>query len=432
VRFCCLLVLTAIVFCGPTAWAGPPRIRQPELVTRDKTLTLADCLDLALKNQPSIRQAAAQVESRTGRMSQARSELLPSTSITSGKSLAGSRGSTGAAAAVGADQLIYDFGRSRSGLTEADRQLAAGAAALSGARADAILSVKQAYYGLLSSTSLVQVSEENVKAREEHVALAQARLDTGFAPRSDVLKAAAALASARFTLVTAKNYAEQARVGLNEAMGIDVRSDTQIAETAEPEIPVPNLDRAVETALKNRPESRQADEQASAAEAALKAAQTGNLPVISTSVSDRQDFGDGIGDSNSWEWGLNLQWRPFDSGFTRGAITQARAQLVTAQESLYDVRQSISGEAVAARLNLLAAQESLVAAKAEVASAKEDLDSATGRYQSGVGILLEVLDAQAALLTARVDELSARYGLSIARAELEHAIGATTIGGMPK
>jgi len=444
VRYVWILIVIAMavpVVRAPAISAAATR--QAEMIPAGKTLTLADCISLAFRNQPAVRQAAAQVDSGKGAVSQARSNLLPQVSVTSSTDLGGTGQSAGTSLSVGGSQLIYDFGRSRSGLTQAERQLAASVAALSGTKADVILSVKQNYYGLLRTIRLVQVVEEDLKAREEHVAVAQERLKVGFAPKADVLKAAASVASARVNLIAARNNADQTRVDLNTAMGVDVRNNTQIEDTTEPEIPVPDVDQAVDLAIKDRPEMHEAEEQVTAAEAAVKSAETGNLPEFSTSLSDKQNFGgqqaaskDSGGQrtppKNSWGWTLDLSWHPWDSGLTRGAVTQARAQLVSDQESLYQVRQSVSGDVVASRFSLLAAQEALSAATAEVASAKEDLDSATGRYQAGVGIFLEVLDAQAALLKAQVDELVARYGLSIARAGLAHAVGATAGEGTYK
>jgi outer membrane protein len=440
VRLYCVVTLIAIVMCGNACVASPSRIREAEKFPADKVLTLNDCINLALKNQPSVRQAAAQVEFQAGAVSQARSRLLPTVSANSSTFLAGSGRNSGTSVNAGVDQLIYDFGRSPWGLSEAERQRMASVAAYISAKADTILDVKRSYYTLLRTTDLVSVFEENLKSAEGHVNQAQERLNAGLAPKSDLLKAQAASASARVDLVTARNNRDQAHVNLNVAMGVDVRSAMRIAETAEAESPVPDADKAVDTALLNRPEARKAQAQVGAAEAALKSAKTGNLPAFTTSVSDFRSFGgESLGttnglnsNSNSWEWTLNTQWRPFDSGLTRGAVKEARAQLVTVEESYYTVKQTIGSDVVSARFDLLAAQEALVSAKAEVASAREDLDSATGRYNAGIAIFLEVTDAQAVLLKAQVDELVARYGISIARAGLEHAIGATSVGGTGK
>ena len=424
-----------LAFCIGTAWAESTRdMRQPESIPAGKTLTLDDCIGLALKNEPSIRQAQAQVEGQTGAVEQSKSNLLPGTSVRTSTNLGDNNGK-GTSLTLGASQLIYDFGRSTSALTRSNRQLGANRENLTGAEADVILNVKQSYYTLLQTSHLVDVFFENLKAQEEHAAEAQARKEAGVAPQADVLKAQAAAASARVDLVTAQNNANQAQVNLNSAMGVDITSSTQIAEGSEPEAPVPSQADAVKLALERRPEVLSNALQVQASEAGVKVAKTDNMPAITTSVSQNQNIsgsgvsGIGNGTSNSTTWMLNMTWQPYDSGFTRGAVKQAQAQVTSSKETLYTTKQSVSSEVVKARLNLVAAKEQLTSAEAEVASAKENLAAATGRYEAGVGILLEVLDAQSALLKAQTDELSAKYGLSIARASLEHATGGTAVKG---
>lgn len=440
-RFLRILIVPAVTLVCGVAWAAAKApagqtnqispvsqvaIRQAELLPAGCLLTLTESINLALKNQPSIRQAMAQVRIQTGLEREAKSRLLPDTSVTGTKSLAQANRIPSSSVSLSGNQLIFDFGRTSAQLTQAQRDLAASRSGLTASTANVVFSVKQAYYTLLRTNRLVQVFEQNLRDQCEHVAEAQARLTAGVAPRSDVLKAQAAAASASVDLVTARNNAAQARVALDDAMGVDVRSAILVQETTEPEQPVAGLDQAVTLAVQDRPEMRQSQEQVAALQAALKAAKTGNLPSISTSVNDSQDFGARNGPSNSWEWFLNLQWTPFDSGFTRGAVIASEGQLLNAQESLYTVRQTVSRDAVTGWLDLVAAREALTAAIAEVASARENLAAATGRYEAGIGILLEILDAQAALLKAEVDEAVAQYGLSIARAELEHATGAST------
>jgi len=407
-------------------------VRQPQSVTAGKVLTLADCIDLALKNQASIRQAMAQVEVQAGAVSQARSKLLPGTSVSGSTDLAGSANqNSGTTVTAGASQLIFDFSRTPSQIREAERARLAATETLKGTSANVILSVKQAYYTLLQDIHLVDVFTENLKDQQGHVAQAQARKDAGMAPLTDVLTAQTAEASARLDLVTAKNNADQARVNLNAAMGINVLSPIQIAEGTEPETPPLPEDQAVQVAFSKRPEIRADAYQIMASQAAVKVASTGNLPALTTSAErSHSTVSSASGQNDSWQWTLNLVWTPIDFGSTSGAVRSAKAQVVSAEETLYNDKQTIAGQVVQARLGVLAAEEQLREATAEVASAKATLDSVTGSYQAGVAIFLQVLDAQSAMLKAEVDEFSARYGLSIARATLEHAMGGTVKEGV--
>lgn len=425
------ILFSAAVFCLGTAASAQEDagVRQPERVAADRVLTLEECVRMALDYQPSVRRAVAQVGVQEGQVAQSRSRLLPSVTVASGTELAPRSSDTQSSLSASASQLVYDFRKSPLLLSQAEGLRSASVFGLRGTQADVVLDVKQAYYRLLRSNALLRVYEENLKSREEHVLLAEARLAAGLAPKADVLKAQSGAASARYDLVAARNNAQQARVDLNIAIGLDPRSETMISEASEPPVSVLGLDQAVTKAFGSRPEVLQADVLVSATEDSLKSARTGNLPALTTSLSGFESWRRGLGASNSWEWMLNLQWKPFDSGLTRGAITQAEAQLVSSQESLYQTRQAVSRDVVSAQLDLASSQEALAAAEVEVLSAQQDLDSARGRYQDGVGILLEVMDAQAAFVKAQVDETSARYGLSIARAQVEHAVGATPIEG---
>lgn len=422
-----LMISLALIY--GSIWASSiPKIREPEVIQNGTTLTLDECISLALRNQPAIHQAQAQVQIGTGAMSAARSALWPNISVNGSTSLGGTRGDTGTSLNASAIQLLYDFGRTQSQLDQTKRQRMANIFGLSAAKANVVFNVKQAYYTLLRSNRLVKVFEENLKDQKDHVAETQSRLDNGVAPKSDLLTAQSAEASAAVDLISAQNTAAQSLIALNAAMGLDVQSDTHIAESAEPEAPVPAIDELVTQAIKNRSEMAQAIWQVDAAADALKSAKKGNLPSFNVSANDNSTFDVPLSGS-SLALALNLQWRPVDFGLTKGQITESEGQLILAEESLYITRQTVNQDVASARLDFTAASASLTAAIAEVASARENLDAAIGRYQAGIGIFLQITDAQALFLKAEVDEAAALYGLSIARAELEHATGATTPKG---
>jgi outer membrane protein TolC len=117
-----------------------------------------------------------------------------------------------------------------------------------------------------------------------------------------------------------------------------------------------------------------------------------------------------------------MRWQFLD--FT-GDEEQAEGQVTVSKENLYADRQTVTLEVMQSLLDVTSAEAQIVFAAAEVASAEANLAAAVGSYQAGVGTFLDVIDAQAALLKARVDEYTARYGLSIARASLQHATGAS-------
>ena len=403
---------------------GGVTVRQPPLIPPDTVLTLAQCIDLALANQSSIRLAQAQIQAQSGAVRQANAALLPQPSLTASTQLAGNSGNGGTQYTLSANQLVFNFGRSQQLLAQAALLRTGTRYNLAASNSDTIFAVKQDYYTLLEDSHLVDVFQQALTQQQAHVAETRAQEAAGTVPHATVLTAEAAAASAQFDLITAQNNAVLARVTLANQMGIDVRGTFCVAETEEPALPLPNENDADALALARRPELRRDAADVRAAQAGVKAAATGNLPAIVASANYSPNPGaTGFGQSQSWALVLNLQWNFFDFGATAGAVQTARAQVTTAQENLYTDRETISTQVEQARQNIIAAQAQQASAKAEVASAQANLQAALGSYRAGVGIFLNVIDAQAALLKAQVDEYTANYGLSIARAALQHALG---------
>lgn len=401
-------------------------VRQPEFIPASRMLTLAECVQLALANQASIRLAQAQTQAQSGAVTQARAALLPSPSATASTQLAGGTGNGHTQYTLSANQLVYNFGRSQNLLAQAKQLHAGGQYHLAATTADVVFNVKQAYYTLLQDTHLVDVLQQNLAQQKAHVTETQAQEAAGVAPHTNVLTAQAAAASAQFDLITAQNTVVLDRVNLALALGVDVRSPLQITDTEEPALPVPDETAAIELARARRPELRRDIAQTLAAQAGARAAATGNLPAISASANYSPNPGaSSVGQRQHWAVLLNLQWTFLDFGATSGAVQTARAQIITAQETLYTDTQTISSDVVQARQNIVAAEAQQASAEAEVTSAQANQQAALGSYQAGIGIFLNVIDAQAALLKAQVDVYTARYRLSIARAALEHALGGT-------
>ena len=108
-------------------------------------------------------------------------------------------------------------------------------------------------------------------------------------------------------------------------------------------------------------------------------------------------------------------------------MKKADAAVKTAQETLLQAREKIELEVRQDYLNVLSYKEQIRAAEASVAQAEEAYKIATVRYRSGVGINLDVLDAELALNTARTNYITALYNYNIGLATLEHAMGVPAV-----
>ena len=401
----------------------------------DRPLTADEAAAIALYHQPSIAAARAEAESARGRVQQARAGLLPT--LNAGTSytntaivpttrdgvLVGTATSAGYQVTANIRQLAFDFNHTRNLVKQASAQQKAANANISRVQADVVFQVKQAFYAYAQNQRLASVNEANLRNQQSHLASAQARLDAGLGLPADVVRAETAIANATFNLTLARNNASVAAVRLAQLMGIDPRTPIKTAEAGEPASPVNDLNALVDLALKQRPEMAQMQASVQAASLGIKAAKTGDSPFVEAVAGWLQRGSSFPPDNNSLTYGVAIKWTPFDAGLTRGRVKEARANLQSQQSQFETQTQSIISEVSQAYLNMMTAEQRIATADAEVANAEEGIRLTEGRYSSGLGTFLDVLDAQTALLTAQTNRVNAQSAVDQARAAMARAVG---------
>jgi outer membrane protein len=175
-------------------------------------------------------------------------------------------------------------------------------------------------------------------------------------------------------------------------------------------------------AMQARPDLKAAELQTAAQEESLGAARSAFWPIL-TANGNLGWKGSEFPLVHNWQVGATLSW-PFLSGGAdlgriesqRGALDQARAARdLLALQIRADVEQGVAGVVEA-----LARRE---AARTLVVQARENLDLAEGRYQSGLGTIIDLSIAQTAFANAQAQEVRAAFDLASARAQLERAVG---------
>lgn len=134
--------------------------------------------------------------------------------------------------------------------------------------------------------------------------------------------------------------------------------------------------------------------------------------------------GTGLSDL-TWNWNANvlLSWPLFQGGLTRAQSREARANLSNLHAQVDSFRQQVRFEVDHARLAVQAAKAAIGATDEAVFNAQERLRLAEKRYETGVGNIIELADAQLALTDAESQKVQAEYNLASARARLLQALG---------
>lgn len=295
--------------------------------------------------------------------------------------------------------------------------------------ADTKLAAVQAYYQYLEAIKLAEVQAQSVTDYASHLNNVQQQFDAGIVAKLDVLSSNVSLANAKQKSIAADNTRDVAEANLNNIMRIPMNTTLNPLDKnfPEPEFDL-TMEQAILMAQKYRWELVEADYGVRAAEASLRSAKARYLPTVS------------VGGGYSWEeasvtavdkddWAVKgvLSWSLWDGGATQASVKKADAAVKTAQETLLQAREKIELEVRQDYLNVLSYKEQIRAAEASVAQAEEAYKIATVRYSSGVGINLDVLDAELALNTARTNYITALYNYNIGLATLEHAMGVPAV-----
>lgn len=291
--------------------------------------------------------------------------------------------------------------------------------------ADTKLAAVKAYYTYLENIKLADVQAQSVDDYASHLKNVQQQFDAGIVAKLDVLTSSTSLANAKQSKIAADNARDIAEANLNNIMRIPMNTKLNPLDKDFPEPAFDiTMDQAILMAQKYRWELIQQDYAVKIAKEQLRVAKAGYLPTLSVGGSYDWDTAGLSGfDKDDWKVQGGLSWTPWDGGATQAQVKQAKENVKIAQEQLLQARETVELEVRQDYLNILSYREQIRATEAAVAQAEEAYKIAAVRYSSGVGINLDVLDAELQLNTARTNYITALYNYNIGLATLEHAMG---------
>lgn len=292
----------------------------------------------------------------------------------------------------------------------------------------------QGYYGLLAYQELQGVYHEAVDNLQGHLDNVQAQYNVGTKAKVDVLSSDVSLANAKTTAITADNNVAVAESNLNNILGLPLETKLNLADHQLPfDTYNISLQEATDYAMKYRPEVLQAAIAVQEAERNIDIANAGNRPTVA--ITGGNDWADntfpGI-DANkrSWKVAAGVTYSLYDGGATKAKVNQAKQDLLVARETEQKTREAVQLEVKRAYLNIRSAAQKVEETQTVVDQARENYRIQNIRYQAGVGINLDVLDAQLSLNEAQVNHIQALYDYNVGIAKLEQVMGVDVESGV--
>jgi outer membrane protein TolC len=325
---------------------------------------------------------------------------------------------------------LFTGGRLISGFKQANYNLQSTQESIRQSRQDTIFNVKKAFYGYLLAQKFAEVAEEAVGLAEKHYANVKNLYDAGMASRFDLLRSEVQVANLKPQLIRAKNSLSVAELGLKTLLGVDLSQPIELKGEMSFKPFEGELDEMVNKAVANRPEISQLNYQRQIAGEMLKMARAENLPTLA--IGGAYNYWSNFLNfkKNNWEsyYSVNLVLTlPIFSGFSNSAkIAQTKSLIKEIEFSQKGLIDMVKFEVNQAFLNLKQAKESLLSQEKNVDEAQESVRIAELNFSEGLATTLDVSSAQVALSQAKTNYSQALYDYVVSLAQLEKAMG---IGG---
>ncbi|MFH1659153.1 MAG: TolC family protein [Pseudomonadota bacterium] len=391
-------------------------------------LTALDAVDLALCNHPQTREVWASARVQAALVGVARAGWLPnldaSASATRFQYDDGSYNRR--AAALTLSWLLIDFGQRSANVENAQQLLNAAAATQDATVQSLFLAALQTYYTAQATQAAVISASEAERSARESFQAADARYNVGVATPADRLQAQTALSQATLNRIRAEGEARNGLGALANALGFEAQQKIALAEL--PALPAElafqkEVDAMIAEAQARRPDLKAAEAQLKAAEASVDLARAQGRPTVSLAAGPSWQNTAGVV-TQGGSIGLTLNV-PIFAGFdTTYRVRSAAAQADVRAAQRDRIKNQIALDVWKSYQSLTTATQSLKTSADLVASAEQSERVALGRYKAGVGTVLDLLSAQSALASARLQRIQAQLDWNVYRATLAQSMGA--------
>jgi outer membrane protein len=417
-------------------------------------LNIADCTKLALVNNKVLQRVVQEKEIARGERLKSYSAILPSVDLTGNYTRLDEVTSFEIDTPAGKEKIQFGDVDTYSTVLTVTQPIYAGGSiparinsakllslftdeTVRSAVQDVVYAAEHAYYDVLLNQHLLDISTDAVRSAKAHLENVKQRQRGGVASNFDVLRAEVELSNFQAEYIQNKNAINVAKANLIKIMGVSQDSDFVLSDEMTYVPSNITMEQAVETAYRNRPDLLGREFDIKRQKELLKITRSQYFPMVSGFYTNNWAKPDPhnlleIEWGHAWQAGLQASVPIFD-GFSReGQVVAQKARLKQGQIDLIDAEETTVFELTKAQFSIENAVEFIESQRMNLTRAKEGLRLAEVGYEAGTNTQVEMIDAQAALTTARANYYQAIYTHIIAKLDLHKAMGtlasAKTVG----
>lgn len=296
---------------------------------------------------------------------------------------------------------------------------------------ETVYAAQLGYYNVLLDQHLYTISDDAVKSSKAHLEDVKKKREAGVASNFDVLRAEVELSNFTAQLIRSRNAINVSRANLVKIMGVSQDSSFVLSDELEYSPLKITMGEAVANAYRNRPDLFSRELGIKQQKELLAIANSSYFPVVSAFYQNTWSNPDPhnrtlIEWGRAWSSGLTAVWPLFDGFAREGSIIEQKARVKQSQIDLVDAEETALLELTKAILSIEDADEFVDSQKLNLSRAEEGLRLAEVGYREGINTQVEMIDAQAALTTAKANYYQAIYSHLAAKLALQRAMGTLT------
>ncbi|MGH9431629.1 MAG: TolC family protein [Terriglobia bacterium] len=419
----------------------PPAMPPPAGSPIYPTLTLPRAEAIALKNHPQIQYARYNSLASDQIVREIRSAYYPTVfgSITGSGAGRDTRLGAGFLSAsrlwnrfgsgLAVDQLITDSGRTPNLVARSRLQAQAAREDVFTSRYDVLLAVNQAYFEVLRAEALLKVAQKTVGERQVVVDQVSAMVKNQLKSKLDLSFVNVNLAQAQLLEISAQDNVDKSFAQLSRTLGSSKFQEYTLAQPRLPSPPPPAAEDLVIQALANRPElaslrfNRQAAYKFQKAEKDLSLptivaeADAGLIPAIAQLTFPN------IVPNHYEAVAVNINVPVFNGYQFAARRTAAMMEARAADQKLRNMEEQVSRDVRTAWADATTGYQGIAVSQQLLDESRMALALAQGRYNLGLGSIVELTQGQLSELQAEIQNVNAQYDYQIQNAVLEYQVG---------
>lgn len=282
-------------------------------------------------------------------------------------------------------------------------------------------SITQIYVQILYATEAVKVNENTLQVSEAQLGRGKELLAAGSIAKSDYAQLESQCSTDKYQLVVAQATLQDYKLQLKQLLELDDEEEMQLVlpqlDDADVLNPLPTKGEVYKAALALRPEIEAGRLSVETSKLDIEIARSGYRPTISLSAgigtnhTTGNDFTFGEQIKNGWNnsVGVNLSVPIFNNRQTKSAIQKAKLQQQNSELELQNQQKTLFKTIEGLWLDANNAQLSYAAANEKLRSTQTSYDLVNEQFNLGMKNTVDLLTEKNNLLSARQEQLQAKY-----------------------